>query len=389
VSFIDAATLFVAETKEKILAKGLQIATALGVDTTTWSDGDPTLTDFWFISELLELLEQIVAVFTKSGFLSSAEGDWLKVVLYESFGVEVSDATRASCLATLTNAGGGQWTITPGSITAKNTTTGKTFRNVTSGNPGTLFGVGAVCSGIEFVADEPGSASNTAVGELDELVTVMRGVTIANTTVAIAIDEPSVEQQRQLGRDKLGALSPNGPADAYNSVAKNPKLTGTTDITDARTYGDNDAGDVTVYLRGSSGAVTEPVRALAEAAIVKNAVPLTITPAVLSATNKVVPVTYTIWLYADDAREADEIEEAIEKLLFAMFPARPIGGDIIPPAVTGALYRSLIESTIKSVSTRTFRVTVTAPAIEATPVDIGEVLVPGTITATIVKVPVP
>jgi hypothetical protein len=388
-SIIDVATLFVAEGKEKILAKGLQIANAIGVDTTTWSDGDPTITDFFFISELLEVLEQIVAALVESGFRDSATGRFLKVVLYQVYGVEVPEATRASCLATLTNTGGGQYTIAVGSITAKNTTTGKTFRNVSTGTPGTLFGVGAICSDVEFLADEPGSDSNTAVGELDALVTVLRGVTIVNTTAAIATDEPTVEQQRQLGRDALASASANGPRDIYNSVAKNSKLTGTTNITDARTYDDSDTGDVTLYLRGPSGAVVEEDRALVEAAILKNAMGLCQTPLVLSATNKVVAITYQIWLYADDAREEAEIEEAAEELILAMFLARPIGGDIIPPATTGALYRSLIESTIKSVSARTFRVDVTLPAIDSTAVAQNEVLVPGTITATVTKVPVP
>ncbi len=380
-SLVSVASLFVAATKDAILSKGLQIATAYGLPTETWAEGDPTLTDFYFISEMLESLEQVLTIFIASGFLDTATGDALKVKAYQDFNVEVPEATFATCSVRMTNTGGGAYAPAAGDLTYLNTSTGKTYRNTTGG---TLIGVGSTLT-VDVVADEAGSDSSAAIGEIDAMVTVLRGVTVTNTTAAVGQDEQSEQATREQCRDKLGALSPNGPRDAYVYVAKNHDLTGTTGITRARTYGDSTTGVVTGYFAGPSGAVSTVDRDLARAAILLYATPLCITPTFSSATNVVVPITYQLWVYAADSRELDQIEDAVEDALELMFLARPIGGDIIPPDATGKLYQSLIEATIRSASTYSFRVLLTLPVADVA-LSLGEVAALGTITATITKV---
>jgi hypothetical protein len=96
----------------------------------------------------------------------------------------------------------------------------------------------------------------------------------------------------------------------------------------------------------------------------------------------VVPVTYELWVYKSVNKSSAEVAEGVEAALEQMFAARPIGGDIVYPATTGQLYRSLIESTIRSVYPQAFRVAVALPAGD-TPLTNGQVAALGAIGATV------
>jgi len=187
--------------------------------------------------------------------------------------------------------------------------------------------------------------------------------------VGCRADDRHYEEIRDLCRDKLGSLSPNGPADAYSYVARSSALTGTTGVTKERVYPESDTGDVLVYLAGPSGAISGADRDAAEEAILEWATPLCITPTVASAVNLPVPVSYSLYVYRSVGEEEGDIEDAVEDALEAFFASTQvrIGGDIIPPAATGKLYRSLISDKIRSVyPNHTFRVELTLPAGDTT-----------------------
>lgn len=376
---VELAELLVSQTKAQIYAKGLQIASALGLPVTTWQPGDPTRSDYWFIAELLETLDLVVCEFVKAGFLDDAEGAWLTRHAEQMFGVDRTTATYASCSVTLTNAGGGVYPIEAGDLTVRNSTTDATFRNTTGGT--LAKGPGATLA-LDFTADVAGSESSSAVGEIDTMVTTLLGVTCANTTAAVGDDEQSDASLREQCRDKQGALSPNGPRDAYSYVARSLELTGTAAITRVRVFDDTDTGDVQVYVAGSSGAVSAGDLALVDAAILEYAVPICITCAVDNASNLTVAVTYSMWVYQADGRTQAELEEAVETALEDLFAGKPIGGDIIPPALTGYLYTSHIIAAIRSVSPHCFRVTLAAPAADVA-VTNAQVGVVGTVTPTV------
>lgn len=379
---VSLETLLVQETKEQIYQKALDIATAIGLNVSSWQAGDPTRSLYHLESETLATLEEIVVGFIQSGFLDYAEDDWLEVIADQFFGVTVPEATFATTDVVLTNGGGGLYTIDAGDLTFKSTLTGKTYRNTTGGTlasgPGTELTV-------TVVAEEAGSESSAGAGEIDELVTALLGVTCSNALAAVGIDRQDDATTRQQCRDSRGALSPNGPGAAYAYVARNSDLTGTNGITRVRVFSDSDTGDVTVYLSGPSGAVSETDRALVEDAILTWATPLCITPSVLSASAVTVPITYQLWLYSSVNKTAATIEAEVQEALEEMFSSRPIGGDIVPPAVTGALYVSMIESTIRSLYPEAFRVSVTVPA-DDTALSNGEVAALGTVTPTITLV---
>ncbi len=379
---VSLAALLVQETKAAIYEKALDIAQAVGLNVSSWQPGDPTRSLYHLEAGILSTLEEIVVGFISSGFLDHATGDWLEIIADQFFGVTVPEATSATTDVELTNGGGGLYVIEAGDLTFKNTVSGKTYRNTTGGTlssgPGTTLTV-------TVVADEPGSDSSAGAGEIDAMVTPLLGVTCTNALAAVGIDRQDDETTREQCRDKRGNLSPEGPAAAYAYVARNSELTTTTAISRVRVFSDSDTGDVTVYLAGPTGAVSETDRALVEDAILTWATPLCITPTVLSATPVTVAVTYQLWLYSSVNKTAAEIQEEVETALEELFATRPIGGDIVPPASTGALYVSLIESTIRSLYTQAFRVSVTVPTTD-TALTNNEVAALGTVTGTITLV---
>lgn len=376
---LSLASLLIQETKEQIYAYALGVAESLGLPVSSWQAGDPTRSLYHVESRLLATLEAVVVGYIKSGFLDYAEGDWLDIVAEQFFGVIVPDATYAATSVTLTNTGGGFYTIEPGDLTFKNPTTEKTYRNTSGGilasGPGTTLT-------IAVEADEPGSESSAGATEISELVTGLLGVTCTNATAAVGVDKQDPAVTKQQCRDKLGSLSPNGPKEAYSYVARNFELTGTRAVTRVRVYSASDTGDVTVYLAGPGGGSLEPDRALVEAAIARWCTPLCITPSVYSATNVTVPISYQLWIYESVNKTALEVQADVSRALQQMFATRPIGGDIVPPALTGALYQSLIESTIRGVYPQAFRVVVATPATDVALAN-GDVAVLGVVTHTV------
>lgn len=376
---VSLASLLVQETKSVIYATAIGIARAVGLPVDTWQPGDPTRSQYHVLATFLEKLEVVVVGYIGSGFLEHAKGDWLDVVAKQMFNVDVPPATTAIVDVVLTNTGARYFEIEVGDLTAKNSATGKTYTNKTAGviasGPGTTLT-------ITFEADEAGSAGSAQAGEIDVLVTGLTGVTCTNPAAGLGYDKQDPAITIQQCRDKIDSWSPNGPRGAYAYVARNPDLAGTNAVTRVRVYPSSDTGDVRVYLAGPSGAVAAPDRALVADAILKWATPLCITPHVFAARNRVIPVSYELWAYKSINRSVAELEDDVGKALATLMSTRPIGGDIIDPS-PGALYVSVIESTIRSLYPEIFRVRILTPATESTTLDEDEVPVLGTVTASI------
>jgi hypothetical protein len=379
---VDLANLLVQETKAQIYDFAIGVARAIKLPVDTWQPGDPTRSMYHVLAEKLSLLEANNDGYTRSGFVGLAEGDWLKLHASQFYGIDVPGATFASTSVQLTNNGGGYFDIEPFDLTFRNVVTGKTYRNTSGGvlrsGPGTVLFV-------DVVADEVGSASNAAAGEIADLVTVLLEVSCTNATAAVGVDEQSKEVTREQCANKIAAISPNGPAEAYVYVARETRLTGTVGITRARAYPNSTNGQVLVYLAGPSGAVSNADRSAAESAIVQWANPLCNTPIVASAVPVSVPVTYTLWLYQSVNKSAAVVQSEVQAALIKAFATRDIGGDIIPPANTGALYQSFVATTIQELYPQSFRVLVTLPGGDVALAN-NQVAVLGAVNGTVVLV---
>jgi len=377
------ATLLVAKTRAAFYDAGLAIATALGLPVESWATGDPTRSLYHIVAEALEEFETVVAAMIAAGFLSYATGEWLILLAYELFGVVAVSATYASASDyILTNTGGAVYDFDAGDITLKSDD-GFTYRNTTGGHLASGPGTTLV---ISIVADVAGSDSSALAGEITELVTDYLGVTGTNPTALVGLDAESEASIRQRCRDKLASLSPNGAADAYAYVSRNPDLTGITSVTRTRTIPDSDTGLVTHYVAGASGALSGPDVAAVQAAILTWCTPLCITPTVVSASNATFNITYTVKIYNTVNLTDTQIKAGIATVLAAMFKERPISGDGWTPSTAGKMYVSLIEAAIRSAyPEHIFSIVVSSPASDTT-LAVSDVPVLGTITGTVQQV---
>jgi hypothetical protein len=220
------------------------------------------------------------------------------------------------------------------------------------------------------------------------VVSGFNGVTCTNAAACVGLNAQDPQTTVQQCRNKLGSLSPNGPAAAYSYVALNQTLTGVTSVNRARTYPTSQTGSFPIYVASPSGTVSGPDVALVQAAISKWASPECFTPTVLSATPVTVPVAYSIWLYDSVPDTPAEVEANILTALEAFFAKRPIGGDIIPPATTGFLYQSMIAAEIGAVYPQAVRIVVTSPTGD-TAIGNGGVPILGVMTPTVTTISTP
>lgn len=372
---ISIFTLFSVRTIADFLQTGLDVARALGLPVDTWREGDPTRSDYHYLAEALATLEVTNATYIKAGFLSSAVADaeaagdssWLKVLALEVFGVTVDEATYATSASgegvSVTN-GTGFFDIGPGDITFRNSATEKTYHNTDS----VVLSAPGQTHTFEIIADEAGADSSSGVDEIDEIVTTLLGVTVTGSDAVVGQDEATPKEIQTQCLASLGALSPNGPPDAYEYICRNSDFTGVTDITRAKAFGDSDTGLVTVYVAGASGAVAGASVTAAQEAVDIWSTPLCINATVENSAPITVAVTATI--------TGEDIPASFEALITAelgtFFASLDIGADVFRSAIIAAIHKAVPE--IASV-------TLTVPAADTT-IAVGEVPVLGTVTVT-------
>jgi hypothetical protein len=332
---LSVAALFAVSTAAEIFEYGLSLARIVGLPVTSWRTGDPTRSLYKYLANVLAALETSNADYIRAGFLSTASGDWLTVLALETFGVTRTEATHATPTVTVTNSGGGFYEIEAGDLTFRASGIDKTYHNTSGGT----LSAGATVT-FDLVADEAGSDSSVEADEVDALVTTLLGVEVDSSTAAIANDEQSDEELREQCGDTLGALSPNGPADAYEYVCRNPDLTGVTDITRAKTVDDSDTGDVIVYVAGPSGPVAGASVTAAQDAVEEWATPNCITPTVTNCTVTTISVTATI----SGADIPGDFEDRIEDALESLFASIDIGGTVAVSAIISTIHNTLVAA---------------------------------------------
>jgi len=357
---INILSLFTVDTAAKVLARGLAVAQALGLPVSTWRSGDPTRSLYAYLADVLAALEEQSVQFAKAGFLSTAEGDWATVHAAEVYGVTRGAATYATPSVTLTNGGGGVFSdLGNGGLTVKCTATGKTYRS--TNDPGVL-GAGDALT-FALIAEESGAASSVAVNEIDSFVAPAElatfDVAITSSTSAAAQDEQSVTELQDQCGDTLGALSPNGPPDAYEYVCKDSDLTGVTEINRATAVGDSDTGLVTVYVASAAGAVSAASVAAAQLAVELWSTPLCILPTVVSATEQAVNISAQI----TGPNIPATYLEAVNGRLGVLFLSLPIGGDVYRSRLIAEIHAAVPQAESVNLVTPTGDTVVAASAV--------------------------
>lgn len=329
---LSVTALIVAQTKAQILDLGLGVARALGLPVDTWRVGDPTRTLYQWMAESIESRDAVQVEYAKAGFLDTAEGDWLKLRAYDVYGVEVEEASYSTPTVTLTNAGGGYYEIEPGGLIVS--APGGTFenQNLVTIEQGPGFEVDVL-----LVAQVAGAAGTVAEDAIDTIVSpTLDGVTITASTASTGADEQSAAGIREQCRATLGALSPDGPADVYEYVARSFALTGVRGVTRAKANGDNTTGTVTVYVATTTAALSGGDVAAIQAAEDVWATPLCTDCTVVGAT----PQTFNTTL--DGCEPSDSI--VVGAALSAYMAEVELGGVVAISAMYSALHVALASA---------------------------------------------
>jgi hypothetical protein len=322
---------------------------AQGLATTTWKPGAVVRTIIAAFAIVLAAFSQLQAAIARGGFLDLAEGRWLTLVAKHVYGVERDAGAFATGSVTLTNAGGGVYSLAPGDLILAHATSGKTYRNTATVN--IVAGPSSVSVAVQ--ADELGTASSAGGGTITVLKTPLPGITATNPAALVGRDEELDPALRQRCREKTATLSPFGPKDAYHYLAKSATRVATGEligVTRVKLVPDG-VGGITAYVATGSGNVlgtmldTSTDLGAVHAQLDAYAAPLSITVTTTSATPKAIGVTYEAWVADTINKTNDEIHTAVETKLVAWMAAQPIGGYAISPA-PGRVYVEAIEGVI-------------------------------------------
>jgi hypothetical protein len=359
---VPLSVLTTPSSPEDELEELLAIATAVQLPTTSWVEGDITLSILESIAKRVSDLTQITAPMAAGGFLDFARTGWLTILAKQVFGEDRIGSTFASTGVTLTNTSSQTYVIAANDLTFEDSTTDKTYKN-SDPSVGTVSLAPSSTLVLTVVADEAGAASSAGAGEIDTLVSTLLGVTVSNATAAVGIDEETDEALISRCKLKVPAISTTAaaPPGKYAYVAVTPSQNGGALVNRADVRGDQTNGAVTVVLAGPSGAVSGSDRTLVENALIMKVIGPVETLTVISATNATQTITYDLWAYTDINLTDVEILAQVSTRLGVLMSVAPIGGWKKTGDPNGHVFKNLIISVIRGVSPRIFEVEVSVP----------------------------
>jgi phage-related baseplate assembly protein len=370
--------LYTAKTKDDVLAVVLEVAQAVGLPITAWQSGSVG-------RELLEICAQIASnysatstVAASGGLLDYATAAWLTLNAFEIYEVEREAATFGTCTERLTSTANVSYSLNPGDMRFYNTRTGKTYTSTTGGTlaPGNVT---PQTLDLTITADEAGSASNAALGDITGIVTPLFGVTATNLEVLVGNDEETDDALRTRSRESMAKASPNGPGDAYNYFAKTAtRSTDGTVIGVTRTNVVEGNGTIFIYVADASGPIDDQDLSDVDSSIQLNCVPTGFTAVTFNANPVNVPISATVYLQRGATLTIEQLTTIVTDRLVAYFGAAPIGGY---QAGGGFIFTSAIIGQIFESSSQIIRVVLTAPTVDVA-LNSDQVAVLGTITLT-------
>lgn len=376
-------------TKEQVQQSVYDVLEVLGVRTTSWKPGGVVRAMITGFSVVAAGFTQLSAAVARSGFLELAEKKWLTLKAYYDYKVERIEGDFATGETTLTNSGGALYTVGAEDLILRNRLTGKLYRNTAAFTLGSLSTVTIPIRAVEIGAD-----SSAAPGDISELETPLTGVSCSNALALVGSDDESDVSLRERCSQKLGALSPFGPWDAYTSAVRGAKRSdgSSVGVKRVRVIGGSN-GSILVVLATDTGPVSGTLGDTAtdlgacNLAIQKYAAPQGITAAALSAFSAPIAITYQAFVYNTTGLSDAELRDLIAAKLSAFIAAQPVGGIVVAPN-PGTLFQDAIRSAIRSARAEIFHVVVTSPAADVTlaPTQVATL---GAVIGTITQVPPP
>jgi uncharacterized phage protein gp47/JayE len=332
-------------TEDEVFDRMLEILRVLGMPVDSWRRGAAIRVLIRVCARLYAGFTVIMAAFVASGFLETAQGEWLTKLAKHVYGVDRKVATFAKEKIRLTNTGPGLFeNQVIGSVTVFNSVSKKSYRNTE------LFTLNPFETiEVTFEAVEEGSASTSAPGTIDALETTMNDVEVTNPKSFIGLDEEKDPELRQACKDKLGALSVRGPRSAYAWAIREAKLGSgqPANVNRWRISKSSSTGTVTIIIASPTGTPLPEDKTAVEESIELRARPEAVTATTLLAEEIVVTRHLDVWARHRDGVVANDIESIIETALVREAATYPIGGIAKSPSTQGKLYADWIAGVVK------------------------------------------
>lgn len=373
-------------TRAEVQAKIYELLGDVGISTTSWKPGGVTRTIIVVFSAVLAALTVLISQIAQAGFLELSSGNWLTQVAYYIFGERRFAATFATGYVTLTNGGGGEFVVEAEDLIVTAPRIGKSYRNIAEFTLSAGQSVTIAVQALEIGAD-----SSALPGDISRLETTLLEVTVTNEAAVLGTNEESDTSLKARCLAKLGARSPNGPADAYAFAARSALRADGSAIGVTRVAHSKDGfGNLTVYVATPSGGVTGTVTDLTSDLgiihdrIQKNATPLAVTEFTASAAPVEIPVVGEAWIYTTANLTPDQARERIEAAHVDFISKQPISGNLLPGEAGGKVFRDQIAAVLGTAIPKYQMVhsVFSSPASDVS-IDVGEVPVPGDVTLTI------
>lgn len=354
------ADLYAPLTREQIEAKFLVIAQLLNFDITAWEPLSSVRTFNAIVAQAMSNETQTTTLMARSvllDFAANTDGTinpWLTLFGASWFNVPREEATFATTVVALTNASGSPYTIAPGDLhfaVTTGTNAGALYTNTTGG---VLAASGTL--DVTIVADVAGSGSSATSGTITTMVTPLSGVTASNFDPANGKDDELDPPYVLRLKSSFGALSPNGPEDAYRFFALNAVHPDGTpvDVNRAKVSPYSPTGQVVVYVASAAGVVPGTVGNLATDLglvadnIFRNAMSICDTPTISSAAGLNVTIQATVYMRPTNTLDAATVKAKVLARLLTYFSTVPIGGTDIGgggklflDAVIGEIYNAI------------------------------------------------
>jgi hypothetical protein len=337
----DLVTPVTADQAEETLLLTIE---GTGLKPRAWREGGSLRTILRVCAIIFAAFTKAIADLAAAGFLETSTGGWLTLLAYYVYGVTRINATFATGSVTLTNGGGGIYSVAAGAFRCTSNVTGKAYTNVSAFtlNPGDVLLV-------PVTAVELGSASSATPGTVTLFTTTpLAGVTCTNLAAIVGSDaEPDLVLQQRC-KDKLATLSGLGPRGAY-SYAVRSAVRGDGSIVDINRLSispSSSTGVVTIYCASPAGAPLATDLDFVRASIELYARPDSVTCTVIGANPLPLSKTLTVWAIAQTGVSATDLSTLVSAALLSMITAYPIGGVAKTPDPLGYLFATRIEGAV-------------------------------------------
>lgn len=365
--------------RETIVTQSLEVAQAIGLPATAWvpiSIGRELLYINAQIASNFSVVTQEGAV--AGGFLTYAKGQWLTLCAYEIFDAERIESTSATGKIGLSNSTGVPFNFVAGGVRILNENSRKTY----TAQAGGTVPAGGNLTSVDFIADEPGDASNLTSTDVLSLVVTVPGVEPYFVEDLIGQNEEGDEALRVRSREANAKASPNGPQDAYQYFAKTTLRSDGSNVGVTRTNLVQGNGTVTLYLADADGALSSPDRQTVFDYVNANVVPTGFTVGIPdpSCQELSVPITITLTPNPDATASHADTEEDIRLAIVDYFATIPIGGD--KAQTFQGIYRDTLVQLIRNAAgPDVLSVVIAAPAANV-PLTSNQIPIIGTYTPT-------